>query len=90
MRTIIFVMAGLDPAIHVYVQKSRFLDTRVKPGHDEKTADNALVAPLPYSLTPNPSPDFGRGAFAASAHRLTLALQQQGQAVGSRVGVEIA
>jgi hypothetical protein len=31
------VMAGLDPAIHVFAgDKKKVVDARVKPGHDER------------------------------------------------------
>jgi hypothetical protein len=29
-------MAGLDPAIHVFVSAKEDVDARVKPGHDEE------------------------------------------------------
>jgi len=29
-------MAGLDPAIHDFMFGSRFVDDRVKPGHDDR------------------------------------------------------
>jgi hypothetical protein len=36
MHSTTFVMAGLDPAIHVLGQRAKKdLDARVKPGHDE-------------------------------------------------------
>jgi hypothetical protein len=31
-----FVMAGLDPAIHVLAASKKGVDARVKPGHDGK------------------------------------------------------
>jgi hypothetical protein len=37
-------MAGLDPAIHVFLRRSKNVDARVKPGHDEwKKARRALT-----------------------------------------------
>jgi hypothetical protein len=37
-----FVMAGLDPAIHVFrVASEQVVDARVKPGHDESCGKDA-------------------------------------------------
>jgi len=33
-RALLFVMAGLDPAIHVFVAALENVDARDKPGHD--------------------------------------------------------
>jgi hypothetical protein len=37
----VFVMAGLDPAIHVFVAVRKNVDARDKPGHD---GDEAVCA----------------------------------------------
>jgi len=34
----LYVMAGLDPAIHVRPRGSKDVDARVKPGHDDAEA----------------------------------------------------
>jgi hypothetical protein len=34
--TLSFVIAGLDPAIHLFAASKKDVDARVNPGHDDK------------------------------------------------------
>jgi len=40
-RALSIVMAGLDPAIHVFTRVPIFVDDRVKPGHDDQSGSGA-------------------------------------------------
>ena len=55
MRPPFFVMAGLDPAIHVFLSRgTKVVDARDKPGHDELSQQ----ADLRNRLNPEHSPIF--------------------------------
>ena len=58
----LLVMAGLDPAIHVFVslQSKEDVDHRVKPGDDDWSMTPKRAYPSPSSLASNP--------FTARAH----------------------
>jgi hypothetical protein len=45
-----FVMAGLDPAIHVFdAPSNKDVDARHKAGHDDETSERVMRARAPYS-----------------------------------------